>query len=107
MGTIDVQQDAFMQRLGQVHQMQNKILYLKVFPDLDQKGSVIYDRALLSEIISSTGSGFLTTDKNTFFEYANYVNVMKGYVAYYEVMSKAQQQKAKELIKLIEEELEH
>jgi hypothetical protein len=32
---------------------------------------------------------------------------MKGYISYYILMSKMQQQKAKELIMLLEEELEH
>jgi hypothetical protein len=32
---------------------------------------------------------------------------MKGYISYYILMSKMQQQKAKQLIKLLEEELEH
>jgi hypothetical protein len=32
---------------------------------------------------------------------------MTGYIAHYERMSKAQQQKAKELIALIQEELAH
>ncbi|MEY4030754.1 MAG: hypothetical protein RJA90_2028 [Bacteroidota bacterium] len=32
---------------------------------------------------------------------------MKGYVAYYEVLSKIQQAKAKELIQQLEEELAH
>ncbi len=54
-----------------------------------------------------TGSAFLTTEKTTLYEYANYVGMMKSYIAYYEVLSKMQQQKAKELIKLLEEELEH
>ncbi len=65
------------------------------------------DSARLDKIKKQTGNEFLTSDKNLFFEYANYANIMIGNMANYERMSKTQQQKAKELIKLLEEELEH
>jgi hypothetical protein len=61
----------------------------------------------LNKIHAQTGNNFLTSDKNKFYEYANCVNVMKGYAAFYKVMSSMQQQKARELIKLIEEDMGH
>jgi hypothetical protein len=54
-----------------------------------------------------TGSEFLTTDKKEFYQYANDIWVQRGYASYYQIMIKIEQEKAKELIKLIEEELEH
>ncbi|MHA8049689.1 hypothetical protein V7S79_01075 [Aquirufa sp. ROCK-SH2] len=102
---IRVQQEAMLERWARVHEMQNKILHLNVFEAADKMGKVNYNRETLEQIISRTGKAFLTTDKNTFYEYSNYVNVCKGYVAFYEIMSKMQQQKAKELIQLIEKDL--
>jgi hypothetical protein len=85
-----------------IHRMQDKILHLNVFPGLDKKGDVIYDRKFLTQIESQTGNAFLSKDKNTFYEYSNYVNVVFGYVSFYKLMSERQQVKAVELIKLIE-----
>ena len=90
-----------------IHRMQDKILHLNVFPGLDKNGNVIYDRKFLSKIESQTGSPFLTEDKNKFYEYSNYVNVVFGYVSFYKLMSERQQVKANKLIKLLEKELEH
>ena len=87
--------------------MQNQIIHLSVFAATDKLGNVIYNRKILNKIHALTGNNFLTSDKSKFYEYANYVNVMKGYAAFYKVMSNMQQQKAKELIKLIEENMEH
>lgn len=104
---IKVQQEAMMERWSRVHQIQNKILHLNVFEALDELGRVNYHREALDKIIAQTGNAFLTKDKNTFYEYSNYVNVNKGYVAFYEVMSKMQQERAKALIKQINMELGH
>lgn len=104
---IRVQQEAMMERWARVHQMQNQILHLNVFAALDKLGKVQYQKEQLEKIISQTGSPFLTSDKNRFYEYSNYVNVSKGYIAFYEILSKIQRQKGEELIKLIENEINH
>jgi len=104
---IQVQQEAMMERWSKVHHMQNKLLHLNVFGQPDRTGKITLNRDELNKIISQTGKAFLTSDKNTFYEYSNYVNVSKGYVAFYQIMCKMQQQKAQELIKLIEQELGH
>jgi hypothetical protein len=101
------QLNALMERWQNVHRMQNQIIHLSVFAATDKLGNVIYNREILNKIHAQTGNNFLTSDKNKFYEYANYVNVMKGYAAFYKVMSSMQQQKARELIKLIEEDMGH
>ncbi len=102
---IRVQQDAMMDRWSRVHQIQNQILHLNVFAALDKLGKVVYKKEELLKIISQTGSPFLTADKNRFYEYSNFVNVSKGYIAFYQILSKMQRQKGEELVKIIEEEL--
>lgn len=102
---INVQQEAMMERWSKVHHMQNKIFHLNVFGQPDRTGKITLNREELNKIVSQTGKAFLTSDKNTFYEYSNYVNVCKGYVAFYEIMSKMQQLKATELIQLIEKEI--
>ena len=101
------QLESIMEHWADIHRMQDKILHLNVFPGLNKQGKVIYDRKFLNKIQSQTGSAFLTADKNLFYEYANHVNVVFGYVAFYKLMSERQQVKANELIKLLEKELEH
>lgn len=102
--TMKVQLDEIIERAANVHRIQNRILHIFV---LTNEFNSAFDRARLDKIKKQTGNVFLTSDKNLFFEYANYANIMIGYMANYERMSKMQQQKAKELIKLLEEELEH
>jgi|GEM_PF-3188784 len=41
----------------------------------------------------------------SFYEYSNYINVMKGYVAFYQNIPNIQKQKATELIQILEKEL--
>ena len=102
--TMQVQLDEIIERAANVHRIQNSILHITVFSK-DLKS--VLDKAKLEAIKQQTGSVFLTSNKNAFFEYANFANIMTGYIAHYERMSKAQQQKAKELIALIQEELAH
>jgi hypothetical protein len=102
--TMQVQLDEIIERAANVHRIQNRLLHISVFTK-DLKSS--FDKRKLATIKNQTGSVFLTSDKNVFFEYANYVNIMTGYIAQYERMAKAQQQKAQELIALIQEELAH
>ncbi len=102
--TMQVQLDEIIERAANVHRIQNRLLHISVFTK-DLKSS--FDKRKLATIKNQTGSVFLTSDKNVFFEYANYVNIMTGYIAHYERMAKAQQQKAQELIALIQEELAH
>lgn len=105
--TLEFQENANGQNWANIHVIQNRILHaiaLGVPKDIDD---VQHNKEVLNRIKVMTGSKFLTKDKNLFYEYANYVWVQSGYIAYYEIMVKMQQQKAKELIKLIEDELEH
>ena len=102
-----VQLESLMERAANVHIIQNKLLHSTVFSTKDKIGKFGFDVDRLQEIKKQTGSAFLTSEKNTLYEYANYAGVMKGYISYYELLSKMQQQKARELIKLLEEELEH
>lgn len=102
--TMQVQLEEIIERAANVHRIQNKLLHISVFAK-DLKSN--FDKARLAAIKQHTGSVFLNSDKNAFFEYANYVNIMTGYIAHYERMAKAQQRQAKELIKLIEQELAH
>jgi hypothetical protein len=106
-GTMKIQLESLMERAANVHIIQNKILHGTVFSTKEKIGKFGFDREVLNQIKKQTGDAFLTSNKTTFFEYANYVNVMKGYISYYEVLSNMQQQKAKDLIKLIEAEMAH
>ena len=105
LSTIKTQENALMERWASVHHMQNKLLHLNAFSATGKFGQVIYDKNILNQIAKQTGSKFLKHDQNTFYEYANYVNVAKGYVAFYQNMAKMQNQKAVELIKAIQEDL--
>lgn len=105
--TMRVQLESLMERAANVHIIQNKLLHSTVFSTKDKIGKFGFDVDRLQEIKKQTGSAFLTSEKTTLYEYANYAGVMKGYISYYELLSKIQQQKARELIKLLEEELEH
>ena len=105
--TIKLQQEALFEKWNSVHNIQNSLIHFKVF-GLDDTNSVpLYNKALLSEIATSTGSKFLRKDKVLFYEYANYIGVMRGYNTYYQLMSNIEKQKAIELIGIIEKELSH
>jgi hypothetical protein len=92
---------------NQVHINQNGLIHFKVFSNAGKLGSVQYDKKMLNEIDTLTGSKFLKKDKLYFYEYANYIGVMCGYTSYYQIMANIQKQKATELIAIIEKELSH
>jgi len=105
--TIKLQQEALFEKWNSVHNIQNSLIHFKVFGLDDTNAVPLYNRALLSEIATSTGSKFLRKDKVLFYEYANYIGVMRGYNTYYQLMSNIEKQKAIELIGIIEKELSH
>lgn len=105
--TIKVQQEGMADKWINVHKIQNGLLHLNVFVVSDKFGNVNFNRQKLDDIATTTGSKFLKKDRMSFYEYANYINVMKGYVAFYQVMSLMEKQKATELIAIIEKELTH
>jgi hypothetical protein len=105
--TMMVQLEQLLERGANVHRIQNALLETTVFSTKEAIGKVVYDKVGLDIIKKQTGRAFLSSDKYAFHEYANIIGTMKGYISYYVLMSKTQQQKAKELIKLLEEELEH
>lgn len=105
--TIQTQQDAVLFNWRNVHVMQNRILHVTTYRTPEKLNTIIFDKAELNRLSTLTGSVFLTSDKKLFHEYANYIWVQKGYIAYYEVMVKIQAEKAKELIMLIEKEVGH
>ena len=105
--TIKVQQEGMADKWINVHKIQNGLLHLNVFVVSDKFGNVDFNRSMLNDIATTTGSKFLKKDRTYFYEYANYINVMKGYVAFYQVMSLMEKQKATELIAIIEKELNH
>ena len=73
---------------------------------LEKLGQVEYNKSMLEEIARVTGSKFLKKDRMSFYEYSNYINVMKGYVAFYQNMANIEKQKATELIQILEKELQ-
>ena len=103
--TIKLQQDALFEKWNSVHNIQNSLMHFKVYSLLNKPGEAIYDNSILNKIASLSGSKFLRTDKVLFYEYANYIGVMRGYTAYYQLMCNIEKQKAKELINIIEKEL--
>ncbi len=105
--TIKVQQEGMADKWINVHKIQNGLLHLNVFVVSDKFGNVNFNRQMLDDIATTTGSKFLKKDRMSFYEYANYINVMKGYVDFYQVMSLMEKQKATELIAIIEKELTH
>ena len=105
--TIKVQQEGMADKWINVHKIQNGLLHLNVFVVSDKFGNVNFNRQMLDDIATTTGSKFLKKDRMSFYEYANYINVMKGYAAFYQVMSLMEKQKATELIAIIEKELSH
>ncbi|MFM1930276.1 MAG: hypothetical protein RL387_1604 [Bacteroidota bacterium] len=105
--TIKLQGEAMDDKWNQVHINQNGLIHFKVFSNAGKLGSVQYDKKMLNEIDTLTGSKFLKKDKLYFYEYANYIGVMCGYTSYYQIMANIQKQKATELIAIIEKELSH
>ncbi len=105
--TMKVQLEQLMDRGANVHRIQNSLLETTVFSTKETIGKVVYDKVKLAQIKKQTGSAFLTSNKFVFHEYANITGTMSGYISYYMIMSKMQQQQAKDLIKLLEQELEH
>jgi hypothetical protein len=105
--TIKVQQEGMADKWINVHKIQNGLLHLNVFVVSDKFGNVNFNRQMLDDIATTTGNKFLKKDRMSFYEYANYINVMKGYAAFYQVMSLMEKQKAAELITIIEKELNH
>ena len=101
------QLDALMERWASVHRVQNSLLHLNVFKPNGQLGGIDYDRKMLNQIKTLTGSEFLISNRNSFYEYSNYINVSKGYVTFYKMMALAEKQKATELIAIIEKDLNH
>lgn len=105
--TIAIQQEANKVNWHNVHQAQNQILHVTTIKEPDKLNDITLKKGELDKIIRLTGSPFLSTDKKLFYEYANEIWVLKGYVSYYEIMTKMQVQKGQELVKLLEEELNH
>ena len=88
-----------------VHNIQNSLLHLNVFAATGKLGQVEYNKPMLDEISTITGSKFLKKDRMSFYEYSNYINVMKGYVAFYLNMALMEKQQAIELIEVLEKEI--
>lgn len=103
--TIKVQQDALSEKWNNVHKIQNGLLHLNVFAATGKLGQVEYNKGMLDEIARITGSKFLKKDRMSFYEYSNYINVMKGYVTFYHNMAMIQKQKAADLIQILEKEI--
>ena len=104
---LKVQLDAMFDRWSNVHRIQNSLLHLNVFTPNGQLGGINYDRNMLNKIKARTGSEFLKSNKNDFYQYSNFINVSKGYVTFYQMMAMMEKQKAIELIEIIEKELTH
>ena len=104
---IKVQQDGLSDKWINVHNIQNSLLHLNVFTATGKLGQVEYNKSMLNNIEALTGSKFLKKDRMAIYEYSNYINVMKGYVAFYQIMALMEKQKATELIEIIEKELSH
>ena len=102
---LNRQLDALIGRWSRLHDIQNSLLHLEVFSSNGQLGGVNYDRKLLNDIKATTGSEFLTDNRNSFYEYSNYINVTKGYVTFYKMMALMEKQKAIELIEILEKEI--
>jgi hypothetical protein len=103
---IKVQQEGLSEKWYNVHKIQNALLHLNVFTATGKLGQVEYNKLMLDEIFKVTGSKFLKKDRMTFYEYSNYINVMKGYVAFYQNMAMIEKQNGIELIKILEKEID-
>jgi hypothetical protein len=105
--TIRVQEEANQLNWRKIHEAQNRILHVTTLGTPKAINDIQIDRTELNRLKALTGSEFLTTDKKEFYQYANDIWVQRGYASYYQIMIKIEQEKAKELIHLLEEELTH
>lgn len=105
--TINIQENVILQHYINAHKMQNGVLHMTTIEIPEKINQIILNKDELNRIAKLTGSKFLNYDKKAFHEYANYIWVLKGYVSYFEIMIKMQQQNAKELLQLIEKENNH
>lgn len=105
--TINIQENILLDHWVNVHKMQNGIVHMSTISTPEKLNEFILDKDELNRIALKTGNKFLTTDKKAFHEYANYIWVLRGYVSYYEIMIKIQQQNANQLLKLISKDLEN
>lgn len=105
--TINIQENILLDHWVNVHKMQNRIVHMSTISTPEKLNEFILDKDELNRIALKTGNKFLTTDKKVFHEYANYIWVLRGYVSYYEIMIKIQQQNANQLLKLISKDLEN
>jgi hypothetical protein len=105
--TINLQESVIMEHWVNAHKMQNGIIHMTTIGMPEKLNEIILDKNELNRIEVLTGSKFLNSSKKALYEYANYIWVLGGYVSYYEIMIKMQQQNANELLKLIDKELDH
>jgi hypothetical protein len=103
--TIRVQEEANQLNWRKIHEAQNRILHITTLGTPKTINDIQLNKTELNRLKTLTGSEFLTTDKKEFYHYANDIWVQRGYASYYQIMIKIEQEKAKELIKLLEEEL--
>lgn len=102
--TINVQESVILQHYVNAHKLQNGVLHMTAIEIPEKINQIVLNKDELNRIAKLTGSKFLKYDHKAFQEYANYIWVLKGYVSYFEIMIKMQQQNAKDLLKLIETE---
>jgi|GEM_PF-1047251 len=105
--TINLQEHLILNHYVNAHKMQNLLVHMTTIEKPEKFNEIILNKSELNRIAKMTGSKFLSTDKKVFYEYANYIWVLVGYVSYYEIMMKMQQENASQLLKLIVAELEH
>ena len=102
--TINLQVDVILQHWVNAHKFQNGLLHMTTIEMPEKLNQIILNKDELNKIAKLTGSKFLNSAPKAFHEYANYIWVLKGYVSYFEIMIKMQQQNASELLKLIKKE---
>ena len=105
--TVNIQENIILEHWVNVHKMQNGIVHMTTIGAPEKLNEFTLDKNELNQIAALTGSKFLNADKKSLYAYANYIWVLRGYVSYYEIMIKMQQQNAIELLKLIDKELNH
>ena len=102
--TINLQVDVILQHWVNAHKFQNGLLHMTTIEMPEKLNQIVLNKDELNKIAKLTGSKFLNSAPKAFHEYANYIWVLKGYVSYFEIMIKMQQQNASELLKLIKKE---
>lgn len=105
--TINLQENVILEHWVNAHKMQNSIVHMTTIGAPEKLNEFTLDKNELNRIAALTGSKFINADKKSLYAYANYIWVLGGYVSYYEIMIKMQQQNAIELLKLIDQELSH